>query len=331
MKRNVLLRLLSVLFVPGIVFSLSYCSASHAGPVKTARIGSYASLDHLPFLIMSRRGLDRKNGVSIQPTFFGGGAAILAALAADEIDAGITGTIPLLDASQKGWLKESLVDVAADSFTSPSHPTGAVLVTSSVTSWQELEGAYIALNSPVSLGGWAIIARLKREAVKKYSLVPYSFENQGLAVAGGNVQAAVMFEPYITQSLLRGDGKLLDWIVGGPPLDNIEFSCLVFRRGFITQTPAAARGLLRAYVQATRWLLGHEREARAFLAQGLSVSVAVAEKMTLPEWRADCRNDPVLLSRMQETLLDMGFVKEVVPAQSLFDETLLNEVLSQLR
>jgi NitT/TauT family transport system substrate-binding protein len=331
MRQKVFAWPLSIVCALGIVLNLSSCSGSAAGPVRTVRVGTYASLDHLPFLIMSRRGLDRKNGVSIQPTFYSGGAAVLAALAANEIDAGSAGTIPLLDAAQKGLLRESLVNVASNIYTNPAHPTGAVIASSSVTSWQELEGAYIAINNPVSLGGWAIVDRLRTEGVKGYSLVSYSLENQGLAVAGGNVKAAVMFEPYITQSLLRGDGKLLGWVVGGPPLERIEFSCFVFRKAFITQSPGAAHGLLKAYVQATRWLVGHEQDARAILAQGLSVGTDVAQKMILPEWRTDCRNDPALLSQMQKTLLDAGFIKEVVPAQSLYDETLLDKVLGELR
>ncbi len=43
------------------------------------------------------------------------------------------------------------------------------------------------------------------------------------------------------------------------------------------------------------------------------------------------RNDPVLLGSMQPVLVEAGILKAPIPASQLYDETLLNEVLSERR
>jgi NitT/TauT family transport system substrate-binding protein len=331
MVRNMRVRLLAAFIVTLSLAWLSSCSRAPSGPPRKVRLGTTASLDSLPLLVLADQGLGRRNGITVESTRFGGGQALFAALAAGTIDAGSPGTIPLLEAARQGLLRDAVVNVAADMFATRDHPGGCVLVSKAVKDWRDLEGSYIAVNAPVSLGAWAIIGRLKSEGVKKYTLVSIPFENMGLAVAGGNVKAAVMFEPFITQSLLRGDGRLLDWIIGGPPLEKIEFSSLVFRRGFVRDDPKSAYAMLKAFVQAVRWMLGHEAQSRVILGRGLNVSEAVARQMVFTEWRPDCRNDPLLLAQMQETLLGIGSINAAIPADSLYDETLLNQVLKDLR
>lgn len=310
---------------------LSGCSKDLPSAAATVRFGTSASLDNLPFFVVAERAMDRRNGIRIQSKLYPGGTAIIAALAASELDAGSAGTVPLLDAAGKGIVGDTLVAVASNEFSSPEHPAGGVLVDSRVRGWKDLQGAYIAVNTPLSLGGWAIVDRLKSEGVAQYHLASIPLENMGLAVAGGGVRAAVMFEPYLTQSLQRGDGHLLDWVIGGAPLDRIQLSAIVMRRAYLDGSPKAAAAFLRTYVQAVRWQLGHETESRGILGRGLSVSARIAHTMILAEWRADCRNDPALLARMQETLLAGGSITTVVPPQSLYDETVLSSVLRDLR
>lgn len=48
-------------------------------------------------------------------------------------------------------------------------------------------------------------------------------------------------------------------------------------------------------------------------------------------WSVDGRNDPVLLEAMQPVLVETGLPKALIPASQLYDETLLDEVLSERR
>ena len=294
-------------------------------------MGFSTAIDALPYFIMEDQGIARKAGLTITTVPLGGGAGTIAAMAADMVDAGYVGSIPILQAASDGLLGPTVMNVAANTFSDPSHPGGAVIVSAKVKSWKDLEGGYIAVNTPTSLGGWGIVGRLRSEGVNKYTLVDIPFENMGLAVAGGNVTAAVMFEPFITQSIQRGDGTILGWVIGGPPLESIQLSVLTLRTGFVKDHAAAAKALVGAHVQAVRWLLGHEKAARALVGKGLSIPATVTADMRLLQWRADCRNDPAIWQSTQATVVGLGLLNKAILPSALYDETLLDAALKALR
>jgi len=155
--------------------------------------------------------------------------------------------------------------------------------------------------------------------------------NQGLAVAGGNVAAACMSEPYLTQSLLRGDGKLLDWVVGGRPFEQSELSTIVFSGDLRRRNPEGVKAFLRAHLAAVSWMNEHPDEARLVLAKHLNLTEAVAKKINLLRWPLDARTDAALLDQTAQILLRAGILQRHIDTHRIHDETLLAEVLKERR
>lgn len=198
-----------------------------------------------------------------------------------------------------------------------------------VTTWHDLAGKSIAINQAGTIGDSAVTARLQQEGVAGTRLVPIAFANQGLAVAGGNVGAAVMVEPFITQSVQRGDGRILDWIVGGgAPFPTFEETVVGFSNQFIRDHPDRERAFLRAHLQAVRWIAANDQAARAILTRHLGLTDDVGRAMNLVRFSLDGRNDAALLAQTQDVLLGSDPTRTPVPIASLYDETVLNEVLN---
>jgi NitT/TauT family transport system substrate-binding protein len=151
----------------------------------------------------------------------------------------------------------------------------------------------------------------------------------GLAVAGGTVDAATLVEPYLTQSLLRNDGKFLDWIVGGPPFEKMQMTMLYFNGNLYRSNPQAVKAFLRAYVEALEWIGNNPAESRAIIGKMMNLSNEVTQKMRLMNFSLDGRNNPELLESMQPVLISVGMLKAPIPAGRLYDETLLIEVLRE--
>ena len=328
MKRKTLL---SLAMVGVAAVALVACEAPPPPPV-TLRIGVFQSQDFLPYYVMQEQGFDKKNGLSFKETAYSGGAAAIEAMVAGALDLcpGV-GIVPVLAAAERGLMPDKLVPVAANTFADSEHRGVGVIVAPAVQHWKDLEGKKIGVNARNSLTGAAMDARLKQEGVQGHSYVEISFSNQGLAVAGGNVMASVMIEPYLTQSLLRGDGKLLDWIVGGPPLERTAFTAIVFSAEFRRRNPDGVKAFLRAHLAAAKWINDHPDEARLLLAKRLNLSADVARKMNLLRWPADARTDPALLKQTQQVLLGAGVLKQPTDTSRLHDETLLSEVLKEKR
>ena len=305
------------------------CSPSKPTQQFTLRIGTFPAPSSLPYFVMQEQGFDKKNGLQLVEKSYLGGAAIIEAVVAGSLDMGVSGTPPVLSAADRGLIPSKVIPVAANDFADPDHPGVGVLVAPSVTSWQDLKGQQIAVNALNSINAAAIVGRLQQESVRDYKLVEIPFPNMGLAVAGGNVAAAASTEPYLTQSVLRKDGKLLGWVAGGSPLERIELSMVIFSTDLYRNNPAVVKAFLRAQLQAVKWIDQNPEKARAILAKRLVISTEVAQKMKLLRFSLDGRNDPALLESMQPLLVEIGMLKRPIPARKLYDETLLEEVLKE--
>ena len=309
---------------------LAACGAPPAPPQFTLRTALFPGLSHLPYFVMQEQGFAKQNGLQFEEESYPGGDAIIDALAAGSLDvASSVGSVPLLFAAERGLIPGEVVPVAASSFADPDHLGVGVLVARTANSWKDLEGQQIAVIAPVSLGGAAIKGRLEQEGIRKYILVEIPLANMGLAVAGGNVAAATMNEPFLTQSLLRGDGKLLGPVIGGPPFERMEFTLIVFSAASYRNNPLAVKAFLRAHLQAVKWIDQNPDGARSILARRLGLSDEVGRRMNLLRWPTDARNDPALLDSMQPLLVEIGMLKEPIPARQLYDETLLDQVLAE--
>lgn len=311
---------------------LTACVPPKPAQQFTLRVGTYPSLNSLPLFIMQERGFDKKNGLNLVDKSYQSGEAMLKDIAAGSLDMSSTvASQVILSAAERGQIPGIIMVVAANNFVDTDHPVTGVLAANSITRWQDLSGQQVAVNAIKSMPSAAIMGRLKQEAVSNVTLVEIPPANMGLAVASGNVAAATMSEPFLTQSLLRKDGKLLGWIIGGPPFEKVEYTMVVSSANLVKSNPEAVKSYLRAHLQAVKWLSQNNDEACAILARRLNISQEVSQKMKLLHWPLDARHDPALLESMQPLLVDIGMLKAPIPASQLYDETLLNEVLAEKR
>jgi NitT/TauT family transport system substrate-binding protein len=309
---------------------LAACSPSKPTPQFKLRIGFFPVQDYLPYFVMQEQGFAKQNGLQLEEKLYPGGAAIIEAMVTNSsVDVGIGGTVPVLIAAERGLIPIKMVPVAANAFADPDHPHVAVLVAPSIHNWKDLRGQLIAVNAINSITSAALQIHLKQEGISNYKFVEIHFSNMGLAVAGGNAAAATMVEPYLTQSLLRGDGKLLGWIIGGPPFERMQSTQIIFSADFYQSNRQAVKAFLRAHLEAVKWINQKPEGARSILAKRLNLNKEVSQKIKLLHWPLDARNNPALLGSMQPLLVDIGVVKASIPANKLYDETLLEEVLKE--
>lgn len=314
----------------GIV-ALAGCERVSVPPKTTLRACYFRSQDFLPLFVIDQQGLAAKNGLEITPLPVPGGAAAIEAMIDGSLDlCPAVGTVPVLSAAKRGLIPDKIVPVAANNFADKEHRAVAVVISSSLQSWDDLAGRKIAVNAKDSILAAAVASRLAREGVGGYSFVEIPFANMGLAVAGGNVAAASMYEPFITQSILRGDGKLLDWVMGGgAPFERAEATTIVFSTLVVRQRPEVVKAYLRAHLSAVHWISANPNEARTLLARKLELTKEVGEKFNLLSWPREARNDPELLDSMQSPLIAIGLLGTRIPARRLYDETLLDHVLAE--
>jgi ABC-type nitrate/sulfonate/bicarbonate transport system substrate-binding protein len=84
-------------------------------------------------------------------------------------------------------------------------------------------------------------------------------------------------------------------------------------------------------MEACHWIEKNPEAARTILGKKLSLTPEVVKNVRMMRWPPDMRDDPALLENMQPVLINAGLLKAPIPASQLYDETLLNEVLSEKR
>ncbi len=315
-----------------VLFLLTACAPPKPAQQFTLRIGLVGTLGSLPYYVMRDQGFDKQNGLSIIETMHQSLVPIFDAIAKGSLDGSSSGsTVSILQAAQDGIVPDKMTVVSANSFADPEHPVVGVVVANSISNWKDLERRYIGVPSKTTSFAAAIIARLLQEGVANYSMVEISVNNTGLAIAGGNIAAGVMVEPYLTQSLLRKDGKLLGWVMGGPPFEKMEYTANIFSTNIARNNPGAVKAYLRAHREACRWIEKNPDAARSILGKKLSLTPEVVKDVRMMRWPPDMLNDPVLLENMQPVLVKAGLLKAPIPVNRLYDETLLKEILAEKR
>jgi NitT/TauT family transport system substrate-binding protein len=310
----------------------AFVSCAKPAPSVTIRVGVSVSIDILPYLVVRDRGFGGSLGLQLEETEYGGGAAVVEAIGRDQVDLGVNiGSVVVINAADRGLVPSVVTVVASGAVCDLQHPGMGLLVPKSITTFKQLEGQYIATNARNSLGGIMTAGRLADEGITSYTLVEIPFANQGLAVAGGNVAGATILEPYLTQSLKRGDGHLLDWLTGKPPFERIPYTMICFRTGFLQSHPEAAERYLRAHLKAVQWIGKNAREARRILGKRFGVEEDVAQAVYLPEWPQDGRNNPALLLSLESEMKGLGVIRAPVSPERLYDESYLDRAISGSR
>ncbi len=78
-----------------------------------------------------------------------------------------------------------------------------------------------------------------------------------------------------------------------------------------------------------RWIDAHTTGARSILGRALDIDEDVAQKMYLPAWPEDGRDDPQLLLPLEIQMKDLGLILSLPAPQALYDETILEAAIRE--
>lgn len=315
------MRIRALVAAAALAAAASGCGSSDeraATELETLRVGVVNAIDALPLYVMADKGFAGREGLRLVETDVEGGTASLALMARGEQDVGNVSVVALASGAQEGLVPDEAVAISSLSFADPEAPMAALFARDDVRSLADLAGERIAVNTPTSLGGVAMREILRTERIRGAALFEIPFANMGLAVRGGDVAAAVMFEPFIAQSLERGDGHILGWVIGGPPMERVLASLMAASGDLLRERPETVARFLRAQVAALDWIAADEAGAREVLARRLSISPEVVAKVVMPRFDPQARIDTARMEPMLD-VTDRVLGTESVAPRRLFD------------
>jgi NitT/TauT family transport system substrate-binding protein len=265
--------------------------AAYTGPVEdvsTGLIGEYAAL----ILIAQERGYFIENGLNVTLTEYASGPEALTALWAGKIDTAMASDFAGVRNSFNGEDLKILATLSkSEAFFMIANKDKGITDTAS------LKGKKIGITQKTVgefyLGQFLTFNRLALSDVKIIDLPQASLID---AVATGQIDAAVLFEPNAYTAELRLGERAVRWSVqSGQNL----YSSLYTTGRFTRERPAVIERYMRAVVEAERFVKAHDSEARAIVAKRLKYDDTYVT-FIWPKFKFEVSLDQELLLNMDD-------------------------------
>lgn len=280
---------------------------------QALKIGIFADADSLPLIVAGTEGLFAREGVKVELVRFSSAIERDSALQAGKIDGAVTDVLAVVLANQGGF------PLAITSLTNGRYGV-AVAPGSSVNSMRGLEGKDVAvsLNTIIHyFADWAAAQAGAQASAIRLVPIPKMPVRLEMLLAG-QLAAAVMPEPFLTEARLRGARVLVSSDDSG-----LEAGVLAFPPSTIARARDAIAGLYRAYWEAAQRINAAPDRYRATLLTSLSFSEDAARAFVFPKYAAPRLPSQPSIENAERWLLSKGLLKSAPKPSELVDTSVV--------
>ncbi len=307
---------------------------------QTIRVGAFPNITHAQAMVGKANGFFEKAmgpNVKVQWTSFNAGPAAIEALFAGAIDMTYVGPNPAIN----GYVRsngEALRVIAG------AASGGASLVVrndAGINKPEDFHGKRIASpqfgnTQDVALRNW-----LKKNGLKTndkggdVQIVPMANPDQLTLFLKKSLDGAWAPEPWATRLIHEGNGRLFVDERSLWPNGQFVIGLLVVNTKFLNAHPDLVKNWIRANIDLTDWINGHQEEAKKLLNDQIQRETGKAlSQQILDEAfsRMQVTYDPLhdALNTAAQQAFEDGFLGRQMPDLShLYDLTLLNQVLAE--
>ncbi len=282
-------------------------SSPRNAPLK---IGIFADADSLPLIVADTEGLFAQEGVNVELVRFSSAIERDSALQAGKIDGAVTDVLAVVLANQGGF------PLRITSLTNGRYGV-AVAPGSAITSMQGLEGKDVAvsLNTIIHyFADWSAAHAGMNPSAMRLVPIPKMPVRLEMLLAG-QLAAAVMPEPFLTEAKLRGARILVASDDSG-----LEAGVLAFPPLTLARSSAAIAGLYRAYWGAAQRINADAERYRSILVSSLSFPDDAARAFVFPKYVKPRLPSQSSIESAEQWLLAKGLIK-TAPAPSAIVDT----------
>jgi ABC-type nitrate/sulfonate/bicarbonate transport system substrate-binding protein len=291
----------------------------------TIRFGHGAAAEEQVWLVAANPDITEHQGTwyELEPSQFRGNEERFVAYQAGELDA-VTASAPtLVSAVASGIDVKAVVSVSREAEEGEFRTTFSALEDSGIESPEDLEGKRIGI---VDIGSateyWArtavSAAGLDADSDVEYVVLPFPAQEE--ALRGGQIDVAVLVEPFYTMAQQRGGLVDVFDSITGPGFDQ-ELIVFAFDNGFREENPEVVCAWIEDFQAATTWYNENADEAKQILVDEGFVQTPIEVYLEAGDWFRDDNGsiDVDLLDQLIESMIEFGIFEESqrVPAEEL--------------
>ncbi|HXX39344.1 MAG TPA: ABC transporter substrate-binding protein [bacterium] len=334
MRRFLAILVVAILALPVITTGLA------AQTPVVVRVATLKLVGGAPIFWGIHQNYFGRQGIRVEPVYFGAAAPVATAVATGDTEVGATGITGTLFNLAAGGAKVWLV--ADRGQERPGYHLNSVVVTKAsydagIHTLRDLKGKRIGVTTLGSTFDYQIGEMLDRVglAFTDVKLVPLrEVDLLVQAVRTGQVDAAILSPPWGTASEEQGWGKVLFWV--GDKITNQVTG--VFYGEKLHQDRALGVRFMKGYILATRdyydACLAKPPHGSCDAIVGVTASAldqsASSVRESLPYIDRNARLYTLDLQRQEAWYLQHGMITQVIPLEQFVDTSFITEALRQL-
>ncbi|MGD0227770.1 MAG: ABC transporter substrate-binding protein [Terriglobia bacterium] len=246
---------------------LAFAPACRQAPhLRTYRIGLGPFVGYGSLYLARDKGFFKAAGIDAEMVVLTGLAERNSALKADRIDA-LAAPVDYFVLSAGNNLKATIA-MAIDE----SNGADGIVANASIKTIADLRGKKVAFQRGLP-SEFFLRALLQQSGLSLQDLKPVDMETAqaGAAFISKQVDAAVIWEPWLTKAREDGHGHIL---ASSKEYPNLIVDCLAFNQGVVSRSPQDVQAMVDAVLQAIAYWKAHPQEADADMAPYFQVDAA---------------------------------------------------------
>jgi NitT/TauT family transport system substrate-binding protein len=260
--------------------------SSNAGGTTKLTVGTSPAILNASLYYASQSGIFPKNGLQVTPQIIASGQQAIPLLLNGQIQFAASDPVGVITAISH---KIPVTFVAPAGFPSadPSHDFTGVLVKPSITTAADLNGKTIAVNA---IGGiLQLTAQVSIDLAggdsSSIKFVAMSIPQMAEAVKGGQVDGAVVSEPYLAVGKEQGLKVLLSAASTAAP--NVPTVVYVTSKSYASSHPDVVKKFAASLISANAELTKDPNQIRTVAVKSTGTSADILGKINLPDFKPE--------------------------------------------
>ncbi|QCU77081.1 thiamine biosynthesis protein [Citricoccus sp. SGAir0253] len=294
-------------------------SAGGSGELDQVKVGVLPIAPSVGIYYGVEKGIFEDHGIDVELSTSNAGAAMLPAVANEQLQFGIGNPNSVMNANDRG-LDMKIVAGYSNSLAEGEDIAGVVTTKDSgIQGWEDLAGKTVSVNALKTQGDLTIMEAVSKaggdpEAVN-FSEMP--FQDMPAQLERGNTDAIWVPEPFLSSSLANEDNQLVgysfqDSVAGMPTM--VTFSS----GSFVEENPDLAKRFVDAMTESLDAAQEDEEGARALLPEFINLPEDVAKDLKMEELSAEIRKDQI--EEAGRLMVKYGFISNEPDTGKLYWE-----------
>lgn len=294
-------------------------SSSEVGSVPSdlvdITVGVVATADAAPLYLGIAEGYFEDEGLNVEAVVAEGGAAVIPAVVSGDFDIGYSNIVSLVFAQSQGIDVRLVTGGAVVSGTEGEGYIQVVVAEGGeVNDYDDLQGRTLGVNTLRNINDLAMRTALEARGLDPDSITftEVPFPDMNAAVEGGQIDAALSAEPFLT----LGEGTIRG--IGNPYIEIVDpymYAYYFASADFLGANGDIAERFSRAMSRALDQASSDEESVREVIGTYTQMDDVLIQELALPEWGPDI--DEASLDATIARMLEFDFIDQPIDGSSM--------------